>query len=125
MAKPFKRTPLAGGDVFGKKPVAPPVESGPATTQPRKPAAAQTHEPAKRIVADSDIPDGADDKAGLKMRVRYEKPHVSLYASEATFKAIKRLALDEGTTAQALYRKGLLLMMKEYGIDRGMTEDEI
>ncbi|MHC2021454.1 hypothetical protein [Methylobacterium sp. CM6247] len=125
MAKPFKRTPLAGGDVFGKKPATAPIESGPATTQPRKPATAQTREPAKRVVADDEIPEGADDKAGLKMRVRYEKPHVSLYASPETFKAIKRLALDEGTTAQALYRKGLLLMMREYGIDRGMTEDEI
>ena len=58
-------------------------------------------------------------------RVRYEQPHVSLYASPGTLKLIKQTALDEDTTAQALYREGLLRMLQARGLYRGKTVADI
>ncbi|TGD91679.1 hypothetical protein [Methylobacterium nonmethylotrophicum] len=71
-----------------------------------------------------DIPE-ATGRAGYKTRVRVEKPHVSLYAAPETLLAIKRLALDKGTTAQALYRRGLYLMLQENGLYLDKAEDDV
>ncbi len=109
-----KRPPL-GVDLAPKAPAQEPVPTAP---QSRKPAV-----PLMREEVADDIPE-ATGRAGYKTRTRVEKPHVSLYAAPETLKAIKRLALDNDTTAQALYREGLLLMLQKYGLylDKGLED---
>lgn len=87
----------------------------PASTQARDPATAQTRD---------EIPE-ADARAGYKTRTRIEKPHVSLYANPETFDAVKRLALDNRTTSQAIFRRGLLLALQEQGLYLDKTEADI
>jgi hypothetical protein len=105
-----KRPSLAGIDMGPKaverEPAAPPTRN-PASTQPR-----------------DDVPE-AETRAGYKVRTRIEKPHVSLYANPETFDAFKRLALDNRTTAQALFRRGLLLVLQEHGLYLDKTEADV
>jgi len=99
-------------------------KSEPAITQSRKPADTQSRTESGPLSTLDDVPE-AETRAGYKTRTRTEKPHVSLYAAPETFDAIKRLALDNRTTAQALFRRGLLLMLQENGLYLNKTEKDV
>ncbi|MGC5781757.1 hypothetical protein [Methylobacterium sp. NFXW15] len=117
-----KRPNLLGG--IDMAPKSKPVESGPAVPQSRKPAVTRT----QKMLPVPDMLDAvpeAEARDGYKVRTRIEKPHVSLYAAPETFDAIKRLALDNRTTAQALYRRGLLLMLQENGLYLDKSEEDV
>ena len=51
--------------------------------------------------------------------------HRSLYTSAETFDLIRQIAFDEKTSAQALYREGLLLMLQRRGKYIGKTAEDI
>ncbi|GJD73850.1 hypothetical protein CFIICLFH_2080 [Methylobacterium goesingense] len=51
--------------------------------------------------------------------------HRSLYAKPETFDLIRRLAFETNTTAQALYREGLLLMLQKRGHAQGKSSEDI
>lgn len=51
--------------------------------------------------------------------------HRSLYARPETLDLIRELAFKERKSAQALYREGLFLMLRERGLFEGKTEDDV
>ena len=59
---------------------------------------------------------GTDDD-GYRLRIRREKPHVSLYAHPRVFKAIRDLAMAQRKKPHDLYVEGLRLMLARYGLD--------
>jgi hypothetical protein len=57
------------------------------------------------------------DEDGYRVRIRREKPHVSLYAHPRVFKAIRDLAQAQRKKPHDLYVEGLRLMLAQYGLD--------
>jgi hypothetical protein len=51
--------------------------------------------------------------------------HRSLYTSVETFDLIRQIAFHEKTSAQALYREGLLLMLQRRGHYIGKTNEDV
>lgn len=51
--------------------------------------------------------------------------HRSLYAKPETLDLIRKIAFEERTSAQALYREGLLLMLRERGLYKDKTSDDV
>lgn len=65
--------------------------------------------------------DGVADEpvgpAGYKRRVRYEKPHASIYAHPKVFKALREIAAATDCKPHDLYVEGLRLVLRQHGRD--------
>ena len=107
MSKPPRRT-LSGEGIFTKL-------HDHMTAQPRENVPTQ--------LRDDEIPGGRQGRAARG--TREGDVHRSLYAKPETFELIRRLAFETNTTAQALYREGLLLMLQKRGQARGQDPDDI
>jgi hypothetical protein len=64
-----------------------------------------------------DVPVGGTTPDGYRIRVRKEKPHVSLYAHPKVFATIRDLAASQRKRPHDLYAQGMRLMLKQYGFD--------
>lgn len=51
--------------------------------------------------------------------------HRSLYAKAETLELIRRIAFESNTSAQALYREGLLMMLQARGYAQDKTADDM
>lgn len=49
----------------------------------------------------------------------------SLYAKPATFEKIRRFAFENNRPSQEIYREGLLLVLRKYGLAEGMKADDV
>lgn len=54
---------------------------------------------------------------GYKRRVRYEKPHASIYAHPKVFKALREIAAATDCKPHDLYIEGLRLVLRQHGRD--------
>jgi hypothetical protein len=108
LSKPPRRT-LSGEGIFGK---------------PRDHIATQSPDDAPVQLRDEEIPGGKGQGRAAR-GTREGDAHRSLYAKPETFELIRRLAFEKNTTAQALYREGLLLMLQRHGQAAGKEPDEI
>lgn len=54
---------------------------------------------------------------GYKRRVRYEKPHASIYAHPKVFKALREIAAAQDCKPHDLYVEGLRLVLRQHGRD--------
>ena len=54
---------------------------------------------------------------GYKRRVRYEKPHASVYAHPKVFKALREIAVAQDCKPHDLYLEGLRLVLRSHGRD--------
>jgi hypothetical protein len=102
---------------------------------------AQAHDPIPAPLRDEDIPQGntqpnvSGQKAsgrrhgsGLEdgsQRTARQHVHRSLYASAKTIALIRRIAYENNTSAQELYREGLLLMLQKHGHYMDNTLEDI
>lgn len=66
---------------------------------------------ANEIVVEPAGPDG------YKRRVRYEKPHASVYAHPKVFKALREIAVAQDCKPHDLYLEGLRLVLRAHGRD--------
>ena len=108
MSKPPRRS-LSGEGIFAK---------------PHDHITTQPHDDAITQLRDDEIPGGkAVGRAGRG--TREGDVHRSLYAKPETFDLIRRLAFETNTTAQALYREGLLLMLQKRGHAKGKDAEGI
>ena len=73
---------------------------------------------------DDEIPGGRSQGRAAR-GTREGDAHRSLYAKPETFDLIRRLAFETNTTAQALYREGLLLMLQKRGQAQGRDPEDI
>jgi hypothetical protein len=62
-------------------------------------------------------PTTGTDEDGYRVRIRREKPHVSLYAHPRVFNAIRDLAVAQRKKPHDLYVEGMRLMLAQYGLD--------
>lgn len=72
-----------------------------------RPSAARDHVATEELVG----PDG------YKRRVRYEKPHASVYAHPKVFKALREIAVAQDCKPHDLYLEGLRLVLRQHGRD--------
>lgn len=103
---------------------------------------AQGHDSPSAPLRDEDVPEGTSQPtASLRMdplsrrhssrgeaaphQTPLREVHRSLYTSAETFDLIRQIAFDEKTSAQALYREGLLLMLQRRGKYIGKTAEDI
>lgn len=67
------------------------------------------------------VPDHVVDEppgpAGYKRRVRYEKPHASIYAHPKVFKALREIAAATDCKPHDLYIEGLRMVLRQHGRD--------
>ena len=101
----------------------------PAAEPPRDPAITGQRDDVTTLQRDSatTLPRGnvADDPAasepvgpeGYKRRVRYEKPHASIYAHPKVFKALREIAAATDCKPHDLYIEGLRLVLRQHGRD--------
>lgn len=81
--------------------------------------------------ADTAPPEPAPEKKARKVKEKPPKPAPKdyaqrpLYASEETLELIRRIAFEERTTAQALYREGLYLMLRKRGHFKDKSQDDV
>ncbi|MFK5600531.1 hypothetical protein ACFZ8E_26605 [Methylobacterium sp. HMF5984] len=54
---------------------------------------------------------------GYKRRVRYEKPHASVYAHPKVFKALREIAVAQDCKPHDLYLEGLRMVLRTHGRD--------
>ncbi|MGU3330377.1 hypothetical protein FV228_02875 [Methylobacterium sp. WL18] len=54
---------------------------------------------------------------GYKRRVRYEKPHASIYAHPKVFKALREIAAATDCKPHDLYVEGLRMVLRQHGRD--------
>lgn len=54
---------------------------------------------------------------GYKRRVRYEKPHASIYAHPKVFKALREIAAATDCKPHDLYIEGLRMVLRQHGRD--------
>lgn len=54
---------------------------------------------------------------GYKRRVRYEKPHASIYAHPKVFKALREIAAATDCKPHDLYLEGLRIVLRQHGRD--------
>lgn len=98
----------------------------------------QTRDHVTKQLHDDDIPVVLEDKTPPAKEAprRGRKPqaaeaeskdyaHRSLYARPETLDLIREIAFKDRTSAQALYREGLLLMLKERGHYQDKTVDDV
>ncbi|MCJ2085463.1 hypothetical protein MKK88_05570 [Methylobacterium sp. E-005] len=87
-------------------------------------ATTQTPDDAPAQLRDDEIPGGKGQGRAAR-GTREGDAHRSLYAKPETFDLIRRLAFEKNTTAQALYREGLLLMLQKHGQAPGRDPEDI
>jgi len=61
--------------------------------------------------------DSEDERDGYKRRVRFEKPHASVYAHPKVFKALREIAVAQDCKPHDLYLEGLRLVLRAHGRD--------
>lgn len=108
MSKPPRRS-LSGEGIFGK---------------PRDHITTQSPENVLAQLRDEEIPGGATTGRAAR-GTREGDVHRSLYAKPETFELIRRLAFKNNTTAQALFREGLLLMLQKRGHAQNKGSEDI
>ncbi|TXN73404.1 hypothetical protein [Methylobacterium sp. WL6] len=86
--------------------------------------ATQSPEDVPTQLRDDEIPGGKGQGRAAR-GTREGDVHRSLYAKPETFDLIRRLAFETNTTAQALYREGLFLMLQKRGHARGNDPEDI
>jgi hypothetical protein len=74
-----------------------------------------SEEPSRDNVVTANEPVAGPD--GYKRRVRYEKPHASVYAHPKVFKALREIAAAQDCKPHDLYLEGLRLVLKKHGRD--------
>ena len=101
----------------------------PAVEAPRDPAITGQREDVATLQRDdvTTLPRGnvaterlADEPAGpegYKRRVRYEKPHASIYAHPKVFKALREIAAATDCKPHDLYIEGLRMVLRQHGRD--------
>lgn len=57
------------------------------------------------------------ERDGYKRRVRFEKPHASVYAHPKVFKALREIAAAQDCKPHDLYLEGLRLVLRAHGRD--------
>ena len=57
------------------------------------------------------------ERDGYKRRVRFEKPHASVYAHPKVFKALREIAVAQDCKPHDLYLEGLRLVLRAHGRD--------
>lgn len=92
--------------------------------KPRDHIATQLPDNAPAQLRDEEIPGGKGQGRAAR-GTREGDVHRSLYAKPETFDLIRRLAFEKNTTAQALYREGLLLMLQKHGHAAGKDGEDI
>lgn len=89
----------------------------------------QSHSNVTEKLHDGDVPIADSETGGTKGRNTggelKDYAHRSLYARPETLELIRVLAFKERKSAQALYREGLFLMLKKYGLFKDRTEEDI
>jgi len=88
-----------------------------ATSQPDHAATLPRGHATIETTARGDVPIGGTTPDGYRIRVRKEKPHVSLYAHPKVFATIRDLAASQRKRPHDLYAEGMRLMLKQYGFD--------
>ncbi|MCJ2070513.1 hypothetical protein MKK75_17215 [Methylobacterium sp. J-030] len=68
------------------------------------------------VVSTSAIDEPAGPE-GYKRRVRYEKPHASIYAHPKVFKALREIAAATDCKPHDLYIEGLRMVLRQHGRD--------
>jgi hypothetical protein len=58
-----------------------------------------------------------EERDGYKRRVRFEKPHASVYAHPKVFKALREIAAAQDCKPHDLYLEGLRLVLRAHGRD--------
>lgn len=96
-----------------------------AVTSSRNHIAVQSHEDVPVQLRDSDVPNTVAASRRAAKGTREGDVHRSLYAKPETMELVRRIAFEDGTTAQALYREGLLLMLQKRGHCAGMSADDL
>ncbi len=74
-----------------------------------------SRDPVKPTSQDAVITGRRDD--GMKLRVRRELPHVSVYAHPDVFDTVKLIAIKQRCKAHDIYIEGLRTVMAKYGYD--------
>lgn len=75
---------------------------------------APDHVPTGRAVA---LDASEVERDGYKRRVRFEKPHASVYAHPKVFKALREIAAAQDCKPHDLYLEGLRLVLRSHGRD--------
>ena len=112
-----------GDDRVSKPPVRKLSEQG-IFSKPRDHIATQSPDDAPAQLRDDEIPGGKGQGRAAR-GTREGDAHRSLYAKPETFDLIRRLAFEKNTTAQALYREGLLLMLQKHEKAIGKDAEDI
>ena len=73
--------------------------------------------PSRGNVASEPLADEPAGPDGYKRRVRYEKPHASIYAHPKVFKALREIAAATDCKPHDLYIEGLRLVLRQHGRD--------
>lgn len=68
-------------------------------------------------VTDDNVVSEPAGPEGYKRRVRYEKPHASIYAHPKVFKALREIAAATDCKPHDLYVEGLRLVLRQHGRD--------
>jgi hypothetical protein len=69
------------------------------------------------VLRDNVVTSEPEGPAGYKRRVRYEKPHASIYAHPKVFKALREIAAAQDCKPHDLYVEGLRLVLRQHGRD--------
>lgn len=72
--------------------------------------------PRANVVADPAASEPAGPE-GYKRRVRYEKPHASIYAHPKVFKALREIAAATDCKPHDLFVEGLRMVLRQHGRD--------
>ncbi|SFT29999.1 hypothetical protein [Methylobacterium sp. yr668] len=93
----------------------------PATHTPRDPATTGQRDSVETLQR-GNVLDGANvselaGPEGYKRRVRYEKPHASIYAHPKVFKALREIAAATDCKPHDLYIEGLRMVLRQHGRD--------
>jgi hypothetical protein len=73
--------------------------------------------PPRGNLAPDPMATGPAGPEGYKRRVRYEKPHASIYAHPKVFKALREIAAATDCKPHDLYIEGLRLVLRQHGRD--------
>lgn len=74
-------------------------------------------EQSRQASRDNVVTSEPEGPAGYKRRVRYEKPHASIYAHPKVFKALREIAVAQDCKPHDLYLEGLRLVLRQHGRD--------
>ena len=72
--------------------------------------------PRGNVASESGVEEPAGPE-GYKRRVRYEKPHASIYAHPKVFKALREIAAATDCKPHDLYIEGLRMVLRQHGRD--------